>query len=231
MKTLFTTTIATSVLVITLSAHAAVKSRSGAMIVEQPSDLPESAQSVTNAMYLHETSAGEEILYLEQRDGKRLAVLDVTDPTRIRTVSQVALDTPAPYDFVRELGDSAALIRYRDNSGVAVLSFKHYKQPSLSSAPALANASTQESPGQTGLLVESTATLQQPESRAAGYSIVDLSRQANPAVLANVDDVRQHLFLQATGTLFLLNNQGLTVVRQPQVELEHAAELIQLSHN
>ena len=93
------------------------------MIVEQPSDLPESAQNPTNAMYLHETSAGEEILYLEQREGKSLAVLDVTDPTQIRTVSQVTLDGPAPYDFVRELGDSTALIRYRNNSGVAVLRF------------------------------------------------------------------------------------------------------------
>jgi hypothetical protein len=231
MKNLFTTILATSILAITLSAHAAVKSHSGSMIVEQPSDLPESAQNATDAIYLHETSAGEEILYLEQRDGKRLAVLDVTDPTQVRTVSQVTLDARAPYDFVRDLGGSAALIRYRDNSGVAVLSFKHYKRPVPSSAPALANASTCESPGQTGLLVESTGTLQRPDSRTAGYSIVDLSAQANPAVLANFNDVRQHLFLRGTGTLFLLNDQGLTVIRQPQVELEHATELIELNHN
>ena len=231
MRNLFTTTLAASILAVTLSAHAAVKSHSGSMIVEQPSDLPESAQNPTNAMYLHETSAGEEILYLEQRNGKSLAVLDVTDPTQIRTVSQVTLDAPAPYDFVRDLGDSAALIRYRDNSGVAVLSFKHYKQPMLSSAPTLANASTYESLWLPGLLVESTGTLQQPESRTGGYHIVDLSAPAKPAVLANITDVRQRLFLHDTGTLFLLNDQGLTVVRQPQVELEHATELIELSHN
>lgn len=231
MKNLFTTTLATSILAVTLSAHAAVKSHSGSMIVEQPSDLPESAQNATNAMYLHETSAGEEILYLEQRDGKSLAVLDVTDPTQIRTVSHVTLDAPAPYDFVRDLGDSAAMIRYRDNSGVAVLSFKHYKRPVLGSAPALANASFDESLGQTGLLVESAGTLHQPESRIDGYNIVDLSARAKPDVLANVNDVRQRLFLRDTGTLFLLNDQGLTVVRQLQVELDHAAELIELNHN
>jgi hypothetical protein len=101
----------------------------------------------------------------------------------------------------------------------------------LSSAPAFANASTYESLGQTGLLAESTGTLQQPESHTAGYNIVDLSTPANPAVLANVNDVRQRLFLGDTGTLFLLNHQGLTVVRQPQVELKHATELIELSHN
>jgi hypothetical protein len=231
MKNLFTITLATSILAITLSAHAAVKSHSGSMIVEHPSDLPESAQNPTNAMYLHETSAGEEILYLEQRDGKSLDVLDVTDPTQIRTVSQVTLDAPAPYDFVRDLGDSAALIRYRDNSGVAVLSFKRYKRPVLSSAPVLVNASTYESLGQTGLLVESTGTFQQPESRTAGYNIVDLSAPAHPALLANVNGVRQRMFLRDTGTLFLLNDQGLTVVRQPQVELEHATELSELSNN
>jgi hypothetical protein len=231
MKNLFATTLATSILAITFSAHAEVKSRSGSMIVEQPSDLPESAQNATNAMYLHETSAGEEILYLEQRDGKSLTVLDVTDPTQIRTVSQVTLDAPAPYDFVRDLGDSAALIRYRDNSGVAVLSFKRYKRPALISATALANASIDQTLEQTGLLVETTGTLQQPESRISGYNIVDLSSRANPAVLASVNDVKQRLLLRDTGTLFLLNDQGLTVVRQPQVELEHAAELIELSHN
>ena len=231
MKNLFTTTLATSILAITLSAHAAVKSHSVPMIVEQPSDLPESAQNATNAMYLHETSAGQEILYLEQRDGKRLAVLDVTDPAQIRTVSEVTLDAPAPYEFVRDLGDSAALIRYRDNSRVAVLSFKRYKRPILSSAPALANASTYESLGQTGLVAESTGALQQPKSRTASYSIVNLSAPADSAEPANVNDVSQRLFLPDTGTLFLLNDQGLTVVRQPQVELEHAAELIVLSHN
>ena len=101
----------------------------------------------------------------------------------------------------------------------------------LSSVPALANASAYESLGQTGLLVESTGTLQQSESRTASYNIVDLSAPANRAVLANVNDVRQRLFLRDTGTLFLLNDQGLTVVRQPQVELEHATELIELSNN
>ena len=147
MKNLFTATLATSMLAITLSAHAAVKSHSGSMIVEQPSDLPESAQNATDAMYLHETSAGEEILYLEQREGKRLAVLDVTDPAQIRTLSQVSMDARAPYDCVRDLGDSAALIRYRDNSGVAVLSFRQYKRPVLRSASALAEASPYESLG------------------------------------------------------------------------------------
>lgn len=231
MKNLFNTTLAISILAITLSAHAAVRSHFGSMIVELSSDLPESAQNATNAMYLHETSGGEEILYLEQRDGKRLAVLDVTDPAKIRTVSQVTVDAPAPYDFVRDLGDSAALIRYRDNSGVAVLSFKQYKRPVLSAAPALANSVTYDSMGQMGLLVESNEILQHPESRTDGYSIVDLSAPVNPAVLAHFSDVRQHLLLRDTGTLFLLNDRGLTVVRQPQVELEHATELVEVSYN
>ena len=50
-------------------------------------------------------------------------------------------------------------------------------------------------------------------------------------MLANAPDVRQRLFLGDTGTLFLLNDQGVTVVRQPQVELEHAAEIAELNHN
>jgi hypothetical protein len=231
MKTFFTATIAATMLAVAMSANAAVKSHKGTFIVEQPSDLPESAQNATNAMYLHATGDGEEILYLEQREGKRLAILDVTDPAQIRAVSQITLDAPAPYDFVRNLGDSAALIRYRDNSGVAVLNLKQYKRPVLSSAPRLASAATYESLGQSGLLVESTGAVQQPQFRRTSYNIVDLSAQPQPAVLATVNDVRQRLFLQDTGTLFLLNNGGVTVVRQPQTEQEHAAELVEMNHN
>lgn len=158
-------------------------------------------------------------------------MLDVTDPAQIRTLSQISVDAPAPYDFDRALSDSAALIRYRDNSGVAVLSFRQYKRPVLSSAPALAEASTYESLGQAGLLAESAGGVPQADSHTAGYNILDFSAPARPAVLASAPDVRQRLFLRDTGTLFLLNNQGVIVVRQPQVELEHATELVELDHN
>lgn len=235
MKTIITTTLAATMLAITLSASAAVKSHGNAIVVEQPSDLPEAAQNATNSMYLHETGAGEVVLYLEQRDGKRLAVLDVTDPAQIKTVSDVALNAPAPFDFIQDLGDSAVLVRYRDNSGVAVLNFRHYKRPVLSAAPALTDVTNYEPLGETGMLVQITGTaanaMSQPEGRTASYRIIDTSTKAGPTVLATTKDVRERLYRQETGTYFLLNEQGVTVVRQPQVESEYATEEIEMNHN
>lgn len=228
---ILTGTLAATMLTLAMSANAAIKSHTDAIIVESPSALPEAAQNATDAMYLYETGAGEVILYLEQRNGKRLVVLDVTDPAQIKSVSQVALDAPAPFDFVQNLGDSEALIRYRDNSGVAALNFRHYKQPALSATPGLTNAAFSEPLGQTGLLVQSTGRVPQPETYTTDYKIVDASRRSGPAVLATVNDVRQRLFLQDTGTLFLLNSGGVTVVRQPQTEQDHAAELVEENHN
>ncbi|MGA9632283.1 MAG: hypothetical protein WBQ63_12725, partial [Candidatus Acidiferrales bacterium] len=113
---------------------ASARVRSKKIVVEFPADLPEAAQAHTEAMYLHE-SGGQAILYLEQDQGRQLAILDVTNPAKIRVVGQVSIDTPSAYDFVRELPDSMALIRYRNDSGFAVISFKNYRKPLLKDEP------------------------------------------------------------------------------------------------
>ena len=67
---------------------------SKAIVVESPSDLPELAQGRCDAMYLHRTAAAQAILYLQRDRGRKLAILDVTDPAKIRAVGEVSIDAP-----------------------------------------------------------------------------------------------------------------------------------------
>ncbi|MGA8529533.1 MAG: hypothetical protein WB622_07455 [Acidobacteriaceae bacterium] len=232
MKHILGKALAAATFVFTLNAHAVVRSHAGTVIVDRPADLPEAAQNPTVAMYLHENSAGETALYLEQKQGKTLAVLNVTDPADIRTIAQVALNAPAPFDFVRDLGDNAALIRYRDGSGYALLSFRRTTHPVLTAAPQVTGASVSESLGETALLLQvASAVPQMTRHTAATYNILDLSAPDRLTTLASADHVFQSLARPETGTLFLLNPDGLTVVRRTRVEQQYRNNEVQMDHN
>lgn len=221
----------TATFVVVLNAHAAVRSHAGTIIVDRPADLPEAAQTSTLAMYLHANGAGQTVLYLEQNHGRKLAVLDVTDPAAIRTIGQVALNAAAPFDFVRDLGDNAALIRYRDGSGYAVLSLRRSTHPVLNAAPQMTDAIFRESLGGTALLQVAASAPQRVMRDPANYNILDLSAPAGLATLASVDDASQRLVRPETGTLFLLNPDGLTVVRRTRVEQEYRNNHVLMDHN
>jgi hypothetical protein len=63
------------------------------------------------------------------------------------------------------------------------------------------------------------------------YQVVDASSAIHPMLLRNVSQVRQSLTKDDTGTLFLLNNTGVTVVRQLSAEQEHQTELDSMRGN
>jgi hypothetical protein len=71
-----------------------------------------------------------------------LAILDVTNPASIRHVGRASVGASSPYDFVQPPGDSAALVRYRDHSGFAIINFKKYKRPVLTATPELPASAT-----------------------------------------------------------------------------------------
>jgi len=202
---------------VVIRADASVRSKF--IIVEFPSDLPEAAQISSEAMYLHHTGAAQAILYLEQDQGRKLAILDVTDPANIRAVGQVSLNAPSPYDFVQNLDDSAALIHYRNHSGFAVISFKQYKQPTLTEEPEYVHSASLMAVGPDGLLVVSPP--RSSPSREAQYEVLSISHPSNPRPLATIKGVIQRADRPQTGTIFLLNGQGLTVVRCLATEQEH----------
>jgi hypothetical protein len=219
-----------AIFVAAVSLQAGAVVRSKAIVVESPSDLPELAQGRGEAMYLHRTGAAQVILYLERDQGRKLAVLDVTDPANIKAVGQVSIEAPAAYDFVQDLADSAVLIHYRNHSGFAVISFKNYKQPVLKGEPEYLHPASVQPDGSSGLLLVSTSGAATRAARDPEYEVLSISNPSNPTPLATIPGVIQRLDRPSTGTVFLLNDQGLTVVRCLGAEQEHRTEEWQKEH-
>jgi hypothetical protein len=195
--------------------------------VETPANNTELAQKGAQGFYLHMTSDGGALLYVEKQDGRGLTVLDITDPTKFRQVADAELPTGSAFDFVRNVGDNAALIRYRDGSGFALLIFTRSRRPVLEAAPLFAQAETSESLGHTGLLVAVAETTSDPSGDPHTYRVVDTASYSAPQALATIPAVTQRLENSETGTIFLLNSDGVTVVRRLRVEQEQQAELFQ----
>jgi len=119
-----------------------------------PTDLPVLARQSGEAMLLHETIDGRTLLYVEQQQGARLAVFDVTDPAHIKGENSVQLASSGPFDFVSPLGDQAELVRFRRNHEDAVLSFPRVKDPSLKTLQGAALQDSILAPGNNFLSVK-----------------------------------------------------------------------------
>jgi hypothetical protein len=223
MRTNLTTFLVTALLAVAgATAHAVVRPHTKTIVVESPEDLPALAQPDGEAMYLYDTYDGRSFLYVEAPHGQQLIVLDVTDPAQIRRIAQTSIPTTSSFDFVRSVGDESALIRYRNGSGIAVISFKHYKHPVLVNSSAFETADSSETLGQTALLVTSTQVTIHSFTEPRTYRVVDTSNPSRPVTLWTIPDVKQRLAKSDTGTLFLLNRDGVTVVRRLRIEDEHS---------
>jgi hypothetical protein len=208
-----------------IQASASVSSK--AIEVDFPSDLPELAQGRANAMYLHRTADRQVMLYLEKAQGQKLAILDVTDPAHIKAVGEVSIAAPSTYDFVQSLGGSVALIRYRNHSGFAVISFKHYKQPVLTAEPDYLHPAKAEPDGSQGeLLISAKSSSTSAPEVEPQYEVLRISGSGATPV-ATIENVIQRVDRAGTGTVFLLNDKGVTVVRRLSLEREHQIEIWQ----
>lgn len=225
-KTLLTATIVATA---TLTSSAATRPHSKTIVVESPDNLPILAQNAPEAMYLHDTSDGRTLLYVELDNGGSLNTLDVTDPADIKRIAHTNISANTAFDFVEPVGEQAVLIRYRDGSGVRMLSFKNKKQPILVASPTIDEVAESEPLGETGMLLTSShmgyRPVSEPVNAPRNCKVVDTANSAQPALLATISDVQQRLTKIDTGTLFLLNRDGITVVRRLRVEQEHQVEL------
>jgi hypothetical protein len=216
-------TLLIAVLAVTATVQASTKPHSSSIVIDSPADLPELAQRRSEAMYLHANGSGQAFLYLEQEQGKSLAILDISNPGSIREVGRVSLAVQSAYDFVQSLSHSAALIRYRDGSGFAVISFKKYKQPVLVAAPALPNLANIQAFGHNTLLFASSNNPSSP-SQDNQCEVIDVSNPAKLKSLVAIHGLKQRLERPDTGTLFLLGSDGLTVIRRPSIEEQYQYE-------
>src|SRR3984957_18784547 len=143
--------------VLTSTAEAEIHSRSKELVVMEARDLPEQAQARGNSLFLHSDNAGSTYLYIEQQQGGRLSVFDVTDPARIKLVVSTPLAAQGAFDFVRPLGYSAELVYFRDSQKEAVLDLHKAKRPLLRMIPASTNLGPAEPLGESGFLVTAQA--------------------------------------------------------------------------
>jgi hypothetical protein len=213
-----------------LTTQAQVHSKSGELVVVEPHNLPEQAQLAGNSFFLHNDNAGSTYLYVEQQQGARLTVFNVTDPSRIKMVSTTPLTVDGPFDFVRSLDGSAELVRFRDGKKVAVLDLRKASKPSLRIASGLLDPGPTEPLGETGFLgVSDPYNYVRAISR--DYQVVDISTPANPVLLTTVKQVRHRVVNNETGTTFLLGVDGLTVIRRISVENDYKTHQMQMQGN
>jgi len=196
--------------------HATITAKSRALIVMQPADLPDAAQREGQSMKLHIASDGSSFLYIEQLQLGRIVVLNVSDPSHIKTVTTVSLTAPSAFDFDRDLDEHSVLLRYRDGKGVAVMDLSHPKQPVLAPADALLEAHITEDLGNKVFISKTNPHI--AELAPSDYQVIDSSNPLKPQLITTVSQVRSSLTNSATGTTFLLNSSGLTVLRRPDVE-------------
>lgn len=234
MKNIFNSPIIVSLAAATLvlpaiSAQAEIHSKSKDLVVMEARDLPEQAQARGNSLLLHSDNAGRTYLYVEQLQGTRLSVFDVTDPAHIRLTVSTTLPAQGAFDFVRPLGENAELVYFRDGQKAGILDLRKAKQPELRTLSLTANLDAAETLGQSGLLASSESYKYIP-AVSRDFQVIDVSA-ANPTPLVTLKDVRHRLTNPETGTIFFLDNDGLTVVRQTSVETDYKIHQMQMQGN
>ena len=217
-------------LLMAMPIHAEVRSKSHELIVMEPHDLPEQAQTPGNSFFLYQDDNFNTYLYVEQQQGAKLSVFDVTDPAKIKLVSSTALAVPGAYDFVRPLDGHAEMIRFRDNKGVAVLDLRKARNPNFKVVSGLSDPGATETLGETGFLM-----VNEPHDYVRAiprdYQVVDIATPSDPTVLATVKQVKHTVVNRDTGTTFLLGIDGLTVVRRTSVENDYKTQQMMRNSN
>ncbi len=229
MRTKLFASLVFAVLTTTITANAITNKppHSRTIVIQSPPDTPALAQANSEAMYLHKSGDGRTVLYVESAEGTKLTALDVSDPGKIRRLAEIELVVPSRFDFVESVGNDSALVRYRDGSGEALLSFKHCKRPVLGDASALTGTEAAEKLGETALLSSSTnATVAPIVDNDPTYKVWDDSKASHPNLLATIPGVTQRLSNEDTGTVFFLTANGITAARRLRVEEDHKIDVI-----
>jgi hypothetical protein len=221
---------ATMALPLAAMAQAHSHSKNGELVVMEPHSLPEAAQLGGNSFFLHSDDSGSTYLYVEQQQGARLTVFNVSDPGRIKEVVSQQLTVDGPFDFVRPLDGRAELICFRDNKGVAVLDLSKANKPSIRMVSTLVDLGQTEPLGESGFL-----GVNEPYSYVRAiprdYQVVDISTPSDPTLLATVKQVKHRVVNNDTGTIYLLGIDGLTVVRRISVENDYKIQQMQMQGN
>jgi len=215
-------------LLLSLPVQAEIKSHSGNLIVEEPGDLPEMARIPGQSLFLYQVADRTTYLYVEQQNGARLAIFDVTDPAKIKAVDWVRISASGAFDFVRYLNERSELVRFRDSGQLAELGLRDPKSPTLKAS--LSTTGHTESLGQNGVVMIN-AHYRYVGGVGHDYRLIDVSNPGHPVPVATIKQVKHKVVNEETGTTYLLGSEGLTVVRRPRVEEDNKIEEIQEEWN
>jgi hypothetical protein len=192
----------------------------GDLVVVPSNKLPEKAHRAGQAMKLHLVSPDTQFLYVEQDNGRSIAVFDVSHPRKITLKAFVTVDAPASFDFVETVGRLTELIRYADGSGNALLDLSKPKAPRIKTMAATNNEAYILPIREGGGIVTRPYVSSAPQS----YQVILPSR---PQQVLMVREVIQQLRDEANGTTYLLGSDGLTVIRdwKREEDLEERAHV------
>jgi hypothetical protein len=203
-----------------MAAGIALAAPSSNLTIVPPTNLPVSARQGGEAILLHETIDGTTLLYIEQNQGSRLAILDVTNPAHIKAEGSVEIGPHGPFDFVSSLGSKAELIRFRQDLGNAVLDLHKPKVPVLEMPQGLTLKGAVIPLGDDELLVSSRALGDSQLARDYQVQVVNTANSPEHYRVLNVKGIREEITKYDTGTTFLLTDEGLFLIRRPVKELE-----------
>ena len=203
-----------------MAASFALAVPSSNLIVVPPTKLPASARQSGDAMLLHETIDGTTLLYIEQNQGSRLAIFDVTDPAHIKDAGLVEVDAPGPFDFVSSLGSQAEVIRFRRDQGNAVLDLHKAKVPVLKTPQGLTLKGAAMPLGNDGLTVSSWVVADSQLTPDDQVSVVHTANSPELSRVFNLEGIREAITKYDTGTTFLRTDDGLFLIRRPVKEME-----------
>ena len=207
-------------------AYGSTRAPQGNIAVESPAHAAGLALPGAEAIYLHDTGDGRTLLYIEAQGGGSLSIVDVTDPASVRMLALVPIAARGSFDFMGPADYYSVIIRYRNGAGMALLNLKKDTRPALSEGTAeMLHARSAETLDQNALLLTVGASMAPPSFATRTYSVLDTSNPSRPSLLATIPAVKQRLSNPYTGTLFLLNREGVTMVRSLSTEAAFAESL------
>jgi hypothetical protein len=202
----------------TIYAHAATLAKSN-FIVQPISTNLDFVRNTSEDLLIHDGGDGSTYLYVEQQQGSVLTIFDLTSPDHMKFVKSVPTEARGSYDFVTPVGGSKELISFRDGSGSAVLDLRKAKAPSMTPIEGSASVPT-ELLGTAGYL-----SLKQHAAPTASAQLRDVQlveTDQSPRLVTLVAGVTKQTTRAETGTIFLLAEGKVIVIRRKDAEQDYA---------
>ena len=211
LKSLFRVLVALSVVMMSasvLSFSGYAQTLSHELVVVPSRKMPAETRQPGIAMTLHLVGPQTLYLYVEEQNGRKLAVYDVSDPGKIKLKKIVQIDVSGPYDFVQSVSPSMELIRYRSGGQATMIDLSKPKEPRLS---AIGSA-----------VSESYIVPSEPVSNSPLISKTPVDYEvfvpSSPQPPLTIKGVLQQEMDAGNGTTYLLGADGLTEIRNIKQE-------------